>query len=284
MKEIYNEGRVVGLSQYELYVRQLLSTHPEATPMTEREWLVANLGESSSMILKIASGTTKGYHDYILPSNSELCGCTMLHAYLFEGDVSLDSERGYWATGVSQYGKLVSNTSTVHPQTPGTPSYVPAQANPEELTPEFREKCRNYLKLTSGLMFQPGQWITGIQDVPALNESNQNLLTEDGQPLLVPINGGGDGHVLQPDLAQSGFIRIAVSDTITTDLYIYFHGFVYKSMLRAGGSSLTGFDSRPEDGDFLGPTVFPWACPVMFVVTTSIIETTNNGVIISLVE
>ena len=37
MKQIYNEGRVVGYSSYDIYVRQLLSSDPTAVPMTERE-------------------------------------------------------------------------------------------------------------------------------------------------------------------------------------------------------------------------------------------------------
>jgi hypothetical protein len=284
MQEIYNEGRVVGLSQWELYVRQLLSTHPEATPMTEREWLVSTLGECSSMILKIASGTTKGYHDYILPENSELCGCTMIHGYLFEGDVVLDDERGYWATNVDSYGKLISNTQSLHPTTPGTSAYVPTMSNPEDMTPELKERCKNYLKLTSGLMFQPGQWVTGVQYVPALTESDENLLVESGQQLLIPVAGGSNGYALNPDLSSPGFIRIAVNADLTSDVYVYFHGFVYKPWMRAGGGTLETTNQRPQDGDFLGPTIYPWACPVMFTVTTNIIETTNNGITIDLVE
>ena len=91
MKEIYNEGRVVGLSAYEMYIRQLLSGNPEATPMSEREWLASTVSESNSMILKVAAGTTAGYHDYALPNGSDLCGATMIHAYMFEGEVQLDT-------------------------------------------------------------------------------------------------------------------------------------------------------------------------------------------------
>ena len=71
MRRIYNEGRVTGLSSWELYVRQLLTSNPDAVPLSEREWLASTVSDNNSMILKIEAGTTAGYHDYVLPVESD---------------------------------------------------------------------------------------------------------------------------------------------------------------------------------------------------------------------
>lgn len=284
MKQIFNEGRIIGLSQYELYVRQLKSMNPEATPLTERQWLIANASENCSMILRVPSGTTAGKHDFYLPTGTDLCGCTMLHAYMFEGEVTLDST-GNWATGVSSYGKLISNTADSHPVTPGGISSVPTMPNPHIMSPELKERCKNYLKISSGLLIQPGTWTTGVQDVPALTESGRHLLAEDTRQLLMPIPGSGSSYVLEPNFDREAFVRIAVAEPLTADVYILIHGFMHKYWMISGASSLLSASyGNPQDGDFLGPALFPWACPIMFTVTTNIIETTNNGVIISLVQ
>ena len=89
MKTIYNEGRVVGLSAYELYVRQLLSEDPDAEPLTEREWLGSTLGSGASMILYVKAGTTAGVHDYVLPRQSRPVGCSTLIGSIFDGIVSV---------------------------------------------------------------------------------------------------------------------------------------------------------------------------------------------------
>lgn len=285
MKEIYNEGRVVGLNAYETYVRQLLSTNPEATPMTEREWLASTVSESNSMILKVAAGTTKGFHDYALPVGSDLCACTVINAYMFEGEIQMNGSN-YWATSVDSYGRLISNTGTLHPSTPGTGPYVPTMPNPEQLTPELRERATNYLKIISGLVLQPGEWVSGIRYTPLLTEQGENILTEDRQNmLLASVNDANGDQILHPDLSQSPFVRLAVAENITADVYIFLHGFVYKSVFKSGLNSATNKTSiRPQDGDFLGPTIFPWACPIMLNVTTNVMNTVNNGVIIELVE
>ena len=38
---LYNEGRVVGYSAYEIYIQQLKAVDPDATPATEKEWLAS---------------------------------------------------------------------------------------------------------------------------------------------------------------------------------------------------------------------------------------------------
>ena len=43
MKQLYNEGRVLGYASYESYVREVLSIDPNAELLTEREWLAATM-------------------------------------------------------------------------------------------------------------------------------------------------------------------------------------------------------------------------------------------------
>ena len=39
IKTIYNEGRVVGASAYEIYVRNFYANDPSGTPPSEQTWL-----------------------------------------------------------------------------------------------------------------------------------------------------------------------------------------------------------------------------------------------------
>ena len=83
-QEIYNEGRVVGLSAWEIYVKNALSDGvlPENIP-DERHWLSNMIGSGASMILKVPTGTTEGVHDYVLPSGSELAAAGVIVASPF---------------------------------------------------------------------------------------------------------------------------------------------------------------------------------------------------------
>ena len=59
-RQLWNEGRVVGLSAYEVYLKQHLSKNPDIEPATEIEWLAASIASGSSMILKISAHETAG--------------------------------------------------------------------------------------------------------------------------------------------------------------------------------------------------------------------------------
>ena len=66
-KEILSEGRIVGMSSYEEYVRQLTSVDADFDVCTEREWLASSLATGSSLILKVpaGSGTAVGKNMYV---------------------------------------------------------------------------------------------------------------------------------------------------------------------------------------------------------------------------
>lgn len=125
-KEIWNEGRVVGLSAYELYVKQHLAEDPDTPVATEREWLASSLGMGSSMILKFPNTSRSGtkfsydntngdsvdrYIDIPLPAGSKLAAANSIVATFFDGDVSSDNMiDDYWARRVDSYGTGIQNT------------------------------------------------------------------------------------------------------------------------------------------------------------------------------
>ena len=273
MKTIYNEGRVVGLSAYELYVRQLLSEDPDAEPLTEREWLGSTLGSGASMILYVKAGTTAGVHDYVLPRQSRLVGCSTLIGSIFDGIVSVGTvfeDSDCWAIRVDDYGLLIDNERA---HTPGQPEDVPTHpidsSNPKviDMRPSFAKSCVEYTKLISGIMIQPGEWITNELAEDLVDEQErQNLLTEDDRILLATLRDKTAGQVLVPDLNERGFIRLRFSADIENDMLIMLTGLLNKDLV----SGYTGFDNILDtdhyfDGDFLGPVSFPWATRIVFV-------------------
>ena len=278
MREIYNEGRVVGLSAWELYLRQTLSTEPKTTVLNERQWLSASLSANSAMVLKISAGTTAGYHDYILPEGSDLCGCSVIYGSIFEGSVTV-GDNSPWAVRVDDYGRLISNTLSLHPQTPGTSEYVPTKADPISITPEFAEQCRQYLKVTGALMFQPGEWTDNIYYDTLLTEIGEEIWTEDNEELLVPRSDLIAAATVDPNFAELGFIRLAIAEDITSDFYILFHGFSYKSLAQGEvGYNQIYVKGLPEDGDFLGPASYPWGGRIVLTLTTDVMRTLLNDI------
>lgn len=270
MKRVYNEGRVLGLSSYELYVRELLATNPGAIPLSEREWLASTVSANNSMILKIAAGTTAGYHDYILPENSDLCSCTVLNASIFEGNVATDDD-DLWAIEVGDYGPLIKNEYGVgnHPVSPGEPEDIPVNGDVRQHTIKFLQQCKEYAKIVSGLMFQPGDWIENITYTPILNEEGDRIFTQDYRTLLanIPFAGVAGAMALVPDLSKRGFIRIAFSKDIEHDFFILFNGFTMKTVMKGVDGFKSSFVStEPWNGDFLGPQIYPWATKIVFLV------------------
>lgn len=277
MREIYNEGRVVGLSAWEIYVRHILAANPTAIPLNEQEWLSASLSSNISMIMRIPEGTKKGVHDFKLPYNCDLCGCSTIHASIFEGKVTLD-ESGLWAVRIDDYGRLIRNDLEVNPQTPGEPEDVPTKDNPVDIPPEFEEQCKEYLKISAGLMFQPGEWNSNVYYEEVLTQSEQIVTTQQNDDLLAPMMKLIAAKSLEPDMSRTGFIRIALTGEITTDVLVLLHGFSYKALVEGEvGYAYVPDLGKPEDGGFLGPAVFPWGCPVTFNVTTDVIRAIIDG-------
>lgn len=244
MRTIYNEGRVVGLSAYESYVRSQLAAGVDPNDIkSESEWSSALMtnARGGSMVLKITAGTTAGYHDYELPTGTTLCPNSPLYATLFEGDVDLIDLTSVWASHITNNGRLISNDSSSYPITPGTASDVPVPADPEVMSTTYREQCVEYMKINSGIAVQPGEWTQSGVAAPEMK--------------------------LSPDFSQPGFVRLAFVEDISADFYILINGFMTTELL---GDAVTveDFSQTYLNGEALGPAAFPWASKIQLLMTT----------------
>ena len=241
MRELYNEGRVIGLSPYEIYIKQLYSIDPHTLPMSEREWLTFTLNNNNSLILRLRAGLYPGPHDFTLPENSKLVGCSVIYGSMLQGEVNFKPGE-YWATSVADLGQLIDNNNSRHPVTPGDPENVPTKENPKKYPMLLRKKCKEYIKITSGLLIQPGDWNT---------YSEQEQLS------------------LDPDFQTTPFVRLILCEMLTEDLCILLHGFTNSIQYEGEASSfIPGESERPENGQFLGPANMPWATPIILLGTT----------------
>lgn len=250
-KEIYNEGRVVGMSAYEIYLRHQLSEYPELDPLTEREWLSATMDSGCSMILRVPKDTPAGVFDFKLPDDSTLCAATSITACVFDGQVTLDSN-GRWATSVVSYGPLISNDSQSHPVAPGeSKSTVPVGS---AWTESQRSHLKEYMKIIDGIVYQPGTWEENIHS----SSPYMDLTT--------------------PNMHKQGTVRLNISEKLDQDVYLIITGWTHRQIV-AGASKLDSGSVgliHPWNGDFLGSERFPWAVKIMFVVPTQVMHILND--------
>lgn len=251
-REIWNEGRVVGLSAYETYVKQHVIEDPTTPPATEREWLASSLAMGNSMILKVptVSGGSDEHHyvDIPMPENTRLCAANTIIAQFFEGDAVFEDR--YWANRVTDYGPLISNKSASHPEgsIPGNAIHegVPTSSL-EDWSDAKKKQLKEYMRIVDGVVLQPGTWSDWEGSSP-----NQDFSANLSRPYPV--------------------IRLHIKGPITAGMPILLTGFTIRTVL----SGISGTDSSlqtesPQDGDFLGPAVFPWANKIIFSVPNSYI-------------
>lgn len=265
-KDIFNEGRVVGLSSYEEYVRQLKSVDADFDVCTEREWLAASLGTGSSMVLKVPANAgnpigSNGMYIYQveMPEGCHIGTGNTVYASYFYGKCSVDSKG--WGTVVEDYGSLISNTESKNPNDNAEDidtSTVPVGEVSGELSiPKTTEvnniaytdqhkKLNEYVKIVDGIVIQPGYW----------KKSNISSPYKD----------------FTPDLHRKPVIRLTFMEQITNDFYIILTGFTNRSVLR--GISKFDFGAteteNKQDGDFLGCEAYPWACKIQFASSPAI--------------
>ena len=245
-RTLYNEGRVVGYSAYEIYVRQLLATDPSATPSTEKEWLASMMAMGSSLLLRVGKDTTSGahYRDIQLPTTTSLCAANNIIASFFSGEGYIGSvadTADAWATKVTDYGNLISNTSESSPSGTTThSSSIPAKSS-VAISDGTMSQLESYMKITDGIIIQPGTWTTNANTPPTKDFS--------------------------PTLSDYPMIRLSFADSVDTPFYILLTGFTNKGVVvgTTGFASAVNTDS-PQDGDFLGPWAFPWSAKVFFSV------------------
>lgn len=271
-REMYNEGRIVGYSAYEIYVKQHLSEDPTGPVASEREWLAASIAMGSSMLAKIPAmelndEDSHGYIDIPLPQNSILASANTIIASFFDGEAewsevectgTSNTSGGCWATRVTDYGQVISNNESRYPSgTIGAEDHdnVPRQ-DLVDWTQEQKDKLRSYMKIVDGIVIQPGTWSSAHNQPPKQDEK---------------INLRGYSYPT---------IRLHIKGSIKADAqpYILFTGFTIRSIL-SGVSGLDGstYTPSPQNGDFLGPGIFPWANKIIFSVPTSYIVYFASG-------
>lgn len=247
---IFNEGRVVGFSAYEIYVRHALSEDPTTPPASELEWLSSTLASGSSMVLKISADATKSGHHVLnipLPEDSNLAAANTIIGSLFLGDAEVDEDG--WATKITSYGQLLTNNSSY--PSPGDHSAStdeqPTSVN-APLPDTYQRRILNYVQIVDGIVIQPGTWSrNSVNNQPPHND-------------------------FSPNLSKVPYVKLYVSDTITTDFYVLLTGFTLRTVL-AGVSGLNGSTDTDtnfhRNGGFLGPAVFPWANKIVFSVPSA---------------
>lgn len=262
-KEIWSEGRIVGESAYEIYVKQHLMEDPDTPPATEREWLASSIAMGSSLIVKLATVGEVGVHTYVdimLPFISTLAAANTIVASFFNGEAEYPTGTGSkWATKIISYGSgdIVSNTSSLHPvgtTDPVTPTNVPSgDPDPSSYLADELTQLRDYMRIVDGVIIQPGTWTESGQKPPEMDFiPNLSSNVADSRPVL----------------------RLHIVGRITSGVQIMLTGFTIRSVLSGiskEDGSTSGTD-HPTNGDFLGPEVFPWASKVIFSVPTSYIN------------
>ena len=250
---LWNEGRVVGYSAYEVYVRCVLTDNPDAEPASEKEWLSSTIAMGSSMLLRVGTDILNGLH-YIevpFPSNSRLCAANTIIASLFlgSGEVSGDPIATGWASKVTDYGPLIRNTSESSPSGSTIP---PEDHSAISFTSEQIEQIKNYMLVSDGIVIQPGTWT---------------------------VSGTTPYKDFHPTLSAVPKLRIALSNKVTTPFYILLTGFTNKGVISGTAGFTSAINtSSPADGDFLGPWEFPWAAKVLFNVSPFMLQYLDSAV------
>lgn len=252
-KEIWNEGRVVGYSAYELYAKQHLAEDPDSEPASEREWLASSISIGASMLLKVPvvnqPDDAYTYVDIPLPENTRLGAANTILGSFFDGDGAWN---GNWATKITDYGYAISNSTKAAPPTKTTPATdEPSQFGQSQFMPRGvelskwpdskKEQLRDYMKIVDGLIIHPGDWSTN-PDLPPQKD-------------------------FSPNLSEYPKVRLLIKGSVTTEPRLLLSGFTIRYIL----CGTLGHDSAantysPQDGDFLGPAVFPWAAKIVFSV------------------
>lgn len=257
-KQIYNEGRVVGLSQYEIFVKHWLSNTAtkDIDPPSEQEWLASTVGPGSSLLFKMPVDTTHGddevwiYETY-LPEGSGLCGCNPVIASLFLGYGQTAEDDG-WASYVTSYGDTIINNSDISPSgeildpkdlSKGTSGIAQAASSMLE----------QYAKIIDGVILQGGTWT---------------------------YKSTTRKYDFSPDFSSESksLLRLEIKGKINQAFSILFTGLNYKSTVQ-GVSGLDGsmnMSTGSENGAYLGPAQYPWACKILFTLPASYASTKDD--------
>lgn len=258
MKQIWNEGRVVGYSAYEVYVKQHMSEDPNTPPASEREWLASSLAMGSSMIVKInkfnqtVDDEKYTFIEIPMPQNTRLASANTLMASFFDGKCKFN---GNFGTAIIDVGPLAQNDENASPinnyEYSSPESAFPHKAN-LSYTQEQLDMLSSYMHIVDGVYVHSGTFQDYSKKPPQKD--------------------------FAVNLKEPGKLRFTVKGNLKYDVNILITGFTIRSVLSGIVGGDTSLDTEhPEDGDFLGPAVFPWASKIIFSVPSSYIAHFDNG-------
>lgn len=265
-RTIYNVGRVVGYSAYEVYVKEHLGSvdDPETNPpASEKEWLASSLFLGSSLLLKIPQNTSHEDDElwevvYNLPNTSQgfkypsrLFAANTILASFFHGEGNF-SENSPWANKVTSYGHLIDNSNSSHPNAgyqvgENLPPSTDNINNAAQWTDTEKQQLLNYLKIVDGIILNSGEWSNSTSGNPTMDFSpgfdNDNDYTT---------------------------VKIVIKGKVTTPFNILLSGFTIRTVASGISGADTSLETEsPQDGDFLGPAVIPWANKILFSIPSS---------------
>lgn len=247
-KTIWNEGRVLGLTAYELYAKYVISTG--GTPSDEKSWLASTLSYGASMLLWVSPDNVDGehYRDFAFPTGCNLGASNTIMASFFSGEGSLEAVGAIWARKVINYGPLIENDSVASPTAGEVTDMedIPVLNN-GELDDVTITRIQDYAKITDGIIVQPGTW--SVYD----NAPPQKKFI--------------------PKLTEVPTLRMAFSDKIEHGFWLLLSGFIDRNISLGMTSQNPSVETdHPESGDFLGPAVFPWAAKVVFSIPPALMS------------
>ena len=255
----FNEGRVVGYSAYEVYVRHCLSEDPTIEPASETEWLASSLAFGASLLLKVSADSTSGFHwrDFLLPNKTNLCAANTIIGSFFIGEGEFGSytvdgnsySTSPWASKIVKYGAAIRNDNTASPSgdisSQQLSSSIPKVGT--KLSDDDIQRLGEYAKLVDGNIIAPGTWTNSTS--------------------------GNPKKTFSPDLGDRGMVRLLFSDKVEHDFWLLLTGFSLSGVVRGE----TGIDSSvdtdsPQDGDYLGPATFPWSNKIILSVPPAFLK------------
>jgi hypothetical protein len=286
-QEIYNEGRVVGLSAWEIFLRNSLGNGvPENEIPDENKWLASMIGSGASMILRVPQGTAAGIKDFPLPQGSNLSAAGLIVANPFIGTCSWD-ETNTWANKVISYGPLIQNDGDASPSNTDVPPQVDTIAD----YTDYRNSLAEFLKIPEGIVYtSEANWIaraetnsqpftgTGEQTTFVLQYDALEIISvyedetsttdytyeeathsivfdeapESGTNIVVTYRYDAPGNPekdIDPNFNNSStVVRLYVTATLTNDVLILLTGFTNKRILQ----SLSGFATETSEGYSFG--------------------------------
>lgn len=257
---LWNEGRVVGLSAYEIFVRHVLGKDPNATVPSELAWLTSVMSNGSALLLQVGSDAGSGsgnvdgthYIDVELPLGSGLWATNTIVGSCFIGTGGgVTTDHTGWCTKVVDYGPLIQNDSTASPTTYDA-DIPPTTAVGVNLTDLQKEQMLEYAKIVDGIVYQPGTW----SDNPSAPPQKTEVPKADELP----------------------HIRILLKDKVTTTFYVLLTGFTYKGVFDAI-ADYSHQGTQPENGDFLGPASWAWANKIVFTAPSNLSNNTDIEVV-----